>query len=48
MVAALGLTATTAAADSPGYWQLGFQDTATSTAQVRAAALAVGVELPAA
>ncbi|GLC42551.1 hypothetical protein PLESTB_001112900 [Pleodorina starrii] len=33
MAAALGLTATTAAADSPDYWQLGFQDTATSTAQ---------------
>ncbi|EFJ48734.1 hypothetical protein VOLCADRAFT_74497 [Volvox carteri f. nagariensis] len=33
MVAAMGLTATTAAADSPDYWQLGFQDTATSTAQ---------------
>ncbi|GIL77295.1 hypothetical protein Vretimale_3061 [Volvox reticuliferus] len=33
MAAALGLTATTTAADSPERWQLGFQDTATSTAQ---------------
>ncbi|GLI59432.1 hypothetical protein VaNZ11_001316 [Volvox africanus] len=33
LAAALGLTATTAAADSPEPWQLGFQDTATSTAQ---------------
>lgn len=34
MAAALGLTATPAMADSPGPWQILFQDTATSTAQV--------------
>ncbi|PNH04188.1 hypothetical protein TSOC_009689, partial [Tetrabaena socialis] len=33
VAAALGLTATTAMADSPAPWQYGFQDTATSTAQ---------------
>ncbi|PNW84680.1 hypothetical protein CHLRE_03g154350v5 [Chlamydomonas reinhardtii] len=33
LAAALGLTTTTAAADSPQPWQLLFQDTATSTAQ---------------
>ncbi|KXZ48628.1 hypothetical protein GPECTOR_26g531 [Gonium pectorale] len=33
MVAALGLTATPAMADSPGEWQILFQDSATSTAQ---------------
>jgi hypothetical protein len=37
VVAAMGLTAGTASADSPAPWQYGFQDTATSTAQVQLA-----------
>ncbi len=35
VAAALGLTATTALADSPGYWQILPQDTASSTAQAQ-------------